>query len=163
MTTVSVRTTPTEMTEPLAAPELAAPELAALRALRDLFPLPPTTGAARFLGGGELGFIPSFDVKETNDAFVFEADLPGIEESDLEVRVSKNRLTVLGRREVEHGRADETIYTYERTHGFFTRSFALPDHVETERVKAELKNGVLVVELPKRAPVAARRVSIKSE
>lgn len=111
---------------------------------------------------GQAAFVPAFDVRETQDGFVFKADLPGVKEADLDLKLSRNRLTVAGKRESEKSEKNETVYSYERSHGSFTRAFTLPEGVDTERVKAELKEGVLTIEIPKRPEVHARKIPIKT-
>ena len=108
------------------------------------------------------GYSPAFEVKETKEAFVFKADLPGIKEQDIEVSVAGNRLTISGRREAEKEEKGDTFYTYERSYGSFTRAFTLPDQTDGEHVKAELKNGELTVVIPKTAAAVAKRIPVAS-
>jgi HSP20 family protein len=110
---------------------------------------------------GFAGFAPQFDVKENGDGYLIEADLPGVEEKDLEVTLTGNRLTISGKREAERSEDGTTWYTYERSYGSFSRTFTLPEGVDTDRVDGELKNGVLTVHLPKRAELKPRKISIK--
>lgn len=107
-------------------------------------------------GGGS--YVPAFDVKETKDAYVFTADLPGVEEKDLELSVTGNRLTISGKREEEKREESDRWYTYERSYGSFSRSFALPDGTDLDHVEAELKNGVLTVHVPKKPEVKPRKI-----
>ncbi|MBS1153443.1 MAG: spore coat protein, partial [Myxococcaceae bacterium] len=90
----------------------------------------------------EAAFVPLFDVKETNEAYVFRADLPGVKESDIDVNLSGNRLTVSGKREEEKREQTDRYFTYEREYGDFSRSFTLPGGVDGDHVQAELKDGV---------------------
>jgi HSP20 family protein len=113
-------------------------------------------------GEEEALFVPRFDVKETKDAYVFKADLPGVREEDVEVSMTGNRLTVTGKRESESKEGDETYYTSERSYGTFTRSFTLPDGVDGEKIRAEMKDGVLAVTVPKKAEVQAKRIPISA-
>jgi HSP20 family protein len=108
------------------------------------------------------GYSPAFEVKETKEAFVFKADLPGIKEQDIEVNVAGNRLTISGKREAEKEDKGDTFYTYERSYGSFTRAFTLPEQTDGEHVKAELKNGELTVVIPKTAATVAKRIPIAS-
>jgi HSP20 family protein len=107
-------------------------------------------------------FIPPFDVKETADGYVFKADLPGIEEKDLDVSITGSRLTISGRREAEQAGEDETVYAAERRCGTFTRSFTVPEGIDGGHVEAHLHSGVLTVYLPKTPEVKPRKVSIQS-
>ena len=106
-------------------------------------------------------FAPSFDVKETKEAYVFTADLPGVKEKDLDLSLTGNRLTVSGKREEEKKEEDERWFTYERSYGAFSRSFTLPEGVDTEHAVAELKEGVLTINLAKRPEVKARKIELK--
>ena len=113
---------------------------------------------------GELraAFSPAFEVKETKESFVFKADVPGLREPDLEVNVSGNRLTVSGKREQEKQEQNDTYYTYERSYGAFTRSFTLPDGTDSNAVRADLKDGVLTMTVPKTPEAQPKRIPVKS-
>jgi HSP20 family protein len=108
--------------------------------------------------GGEL--TPRFDVKETKDAYVIKADLPGIKEGDLDVSLNGNMLTIRGKREEEHKEEGENYYAMERSYGSFTRSFTLPESVDSETVSADLKQGVLDVRIPKKPEAQPKRIAI---
>ena len=108
----------------------------------------------------ERAFAPRFDVKETREAYVFTADMPGVREDDLEISVTGNHLSISGRREEEERQEDEQFYAYERSFGTFTRNFSLPEGADPDRVTADFKNGVLRVSVGKRPEVQPRRVSI---
>ena len=102
-------------------------------------------------------FSPAFDVKETKDAYLFKADLPGIQEKDLEVTMTGNRLSVSGKREEEKEDKQARYYSYERSYGSFTRSFTLPEGVDVENLRASLDQGVLTVTVPKRPEVQPKK------
>ena len=106
-------------------------------------------------------FSPQFDVKETKDAYVFKADLPGIEESDLDLTLTGNRLTISGKREAEEHDEGDQYFAWERSHGSFTRSFTLPEGVNVDDAAAELKNGVLTVVVPKSPEKQPRKIALK--
>ena len=110
----------------------------------------------------ELRFQADFDVKETKDAFLFKADLPGVREQDLEVTVTGTRLTIAGKRDEEKEDKGDTYYTYERSQGSFTRSFTLPEEADVEHLHAELKEGVLTLVVPKRPAAVAKKVTINT-
>lgn len=109
-------------------------------------------------------FVPAFEVRETHDGYVFKADVPGVVEDDLDIHLTGNRLTIGGKREMEQRNENESggdrYYAYEIAYGSFTRSFTLPDGVDAEGVKAELKNGVLTVHVPKRAEAQPKRIQL---
>jgi HSP20 family protein len=107
-------------------------------------------------------FAPSFDVKETPESYVFRADVPGVKESDLAVTLTGNRLSISGKREAERKETTDTYYCYERSYGDFSRSFTLPEGVDSNAVHADLKDGVLTVSIRKNAQSQAKRIAIKS-
>jgi HSP20 family protein len=106
------------------------------------------------------GYTPAFEVKETKEAFVFKADVPGVYEKDLEVAVAGNRMTVSGKREAEKEEKENTYYAFERSFGSFTRTFTLPDAADLAHVRAELKSGELTIVVPKTAAAMARKIPI---
>ena len=105
-------------------------------------------------------FAPTFDVKETNDSFVFTADVPGVKESDLEVTLTINRLTVAGKRDEEKKETGDHYYAYERSFGSFARSFTLPDGADANNVHASLKDGVLALTIGKTAKAHTQKIAI---
>jgi HSP20 family protein len=107
-------------------------------------------------------FSPSFEVKETKDAYLFHADVPGVREQDLEVTLVGNRLTVSGKREEDKEDRNHTYYACERMYGSFSRSFTMPDGADLEHIRADLKVGVLSIVIPKKPDVQPRRVAISS-
>ena len=116
------------------------------------------TGLAFRGAGGE--FTPRFDVKETKDAYVIKADLPGVKQDGVEVSVNGSLLTVSGKREDEQRAEGEQYFTYERSYGSFSRSFSLPDTADPQNVTADLKDGVLVVQVPKRPEAQPKKITI---
>jgi HSP20 family protein len=106
-------------------------------------------------------FSPSFEVKETNDSFVLRADVPGVEEKDLDIAVHNGVLTVSGSRQAEERKEGESFAIYERQYGSFSRSFALPDMADGERIDASLANGVLSLSIAKKAEAKPRKIEIK--
>jgi len=110
------------------------------------------------------GFAPSFEVRETKDAYVFKADVPGIPEKDIEIHMTGNVLTISGERkvEVENVQEGQRFFALERGYGSFSRSFALPDGVDIDHVSAEVKDGVLTLRVPKKPEVQPRRINIGS-
>lgn len=108
-------------------------------------------------------FMPDFEVKETQNAFVFKADIPGIEEKNLDVKLTNNRLTVSGKRETEKTEQNETYYATERSYGSFSRSFTLPEGFDGEKVAAELEKGVLTITVSKKPEAAAKKVNVTSK
>jgi HSP20 family protein len=110
--------------------------------------------------GQSVEFVPRFDVKETKDAYVISADLPGVNDEDLNVALNANRLTISGTREEEHREEGESYYAMERSHGNFARSFTMPDSIDGDSVTADLKQGVLTVRIPKKPEAQPKRIAI---
>lgn len=108
-------------------------------------------------------FTPQFDVKETNDAYVFTADMPGMKEEDVDVSITGHRLTITGERNEEKKEGDERYHMVERSYGSFTRSFTLPEGTDPENVDGQLKDGVLQIRVPKKPEVQARKLSLKGK
>lgn len=114
-----------------------------------------------FGGRPASAFSPAFEVKETNDAFVLKADLPGVAEPDLDIAVHNNVLSVSGSRPAEERQEGETYALYERQFGSFSRSFSLPDIADGERIDANLTNGVLTLTIAKKAEAKPRKIAVK--
>lgn len=110
-----------------------------------------------------LSFSAAFDVKETKDAYLFKADLPGIKDKDLEVTVTGNRLNVSGKREEEKEEKSDRYYTYERSYGSFSRSFTLPEGAELDKLRASLDQGVLTITVPKTPEAQPKKIQVKTE
>jgi HSP20 family protein len=131
------------------------------RLMRDLFDWEPF-GEMRGLERAPLaGFVPSFEVKETKESYVFKCDLPGVDEKDIDITLTGNRLTISGKREAEEREEGDSYYMYERSFGNFTRSFTLPDGVDFDHVDADMKNGVLMVTVPKKPEHQPKKISLK--
>ena len=105
-------------------------------------------------------WIPAMDLVENENAFVLKADLPGLSESDVNIELDNNVLTISGERKSEHEDREAGYYRVERSYGSFRRSLTLPEGVEAEAVKATFENGVLQVTVPKPAQPQPRRVQI---
>lgn len=106
-------------------------------------------------------FAPTFEVKETTDAFVLRADVPGVEEKDLDIAVHNGVLTVSGSRQAEERKDGESYAIYERQYGSFSRSFALPELADGEKIDAKLANGVLTLSIAKKERAKPRKIEIK--
>jgi HSP20 family protein len=105
-------------------------------------------------------WAPAVDIYETENELVLKADLPDINEKDLDIQVENNMLTIRGERKFEQKVNEDNFLRIERTYGSFSRSFSLPNTVNNEAIKADYRNGVLTVELPKRAEAKPKQVKI---
>ena len=92
---------------------------------------------------------PAVDIVESPDAYTLTADLPGLTKADVNLTVEEGVLTLTGERKSEQSAGNEFGHRYERAYGKFSRSFELGSAVETGKIKAEFRNGMLKVELPK--------------
>lgn len=111
-------------------------------------------------GVSKATFAPAFEVKEREDAFVLQADVPGVKESDLDISVNGNVLTVSGSRQAHERKEGETYYLYERNYGSFSRSFTLPDEANLEAIEARLNDGVLHLTIGKKAESKPRKITV---
>jgi len=105
-------------------------------------------------------WAPSVDIYETENELVIKADLPEVSEKDIDIRVENNTMTIRGERKFEQKVKEENYLRVERSYGSFSRSFSLPSTVNTEAIKADYKQGVLTVELPKRAESKPKQVKV---
>lgn len=105
-------------------------------------------------------WAPPVDIYETENELVLKADLPDVNEKEIDIRVENNMLTVRGERKFEQQVKEENYLRIERTYGSFSRSFGLPNTVNTESIHAAYKNGVLTVTMPKRAESKPKQVKV---
>ena len=103
---------------------------------------------------------PAVDIFETEDELVLKADVPEVELKDIDVHVENQTLTLSGERKFAKEDTSKGYHRIERGYGQFTRSFTVPQTVDTEKVAAEYHNGVLTVKLPKKAAAKPRQVKI---
>lgn len=116
-----------------------------------------------FSFGGASGlWSPAADVRETDAGYVVDLELPGLTAEDVDVNVENGLLTIAGekREEVEGGSENEGRNIVERRFGKFSRSFSVPNSVDTGKVSAKFENGVLTVTLPKAASAKPRKIKI---
>ena len=103
---------------------------------------------------------PPVDVYETSDNYILEAELPGYQESDLELHVENHTLHLSSKRRMP--RHEQNSYLIkERAYVAFERTFSLPEHVDESDIKANFVNGLLTIEMPKRVPVQPKRIDVK--
>ena len=107
-------------------------------------------------------WTPSVDILETEHDLILKADVPGIDMKDIEILLENGTLTLKGERKFEQTDGQKSGYhRIERSYGAFARYFTLPDTVETDNVKAEYRNGVLTVTLPKKEVVKPRSIKVE--
>jgi HSP20 family protein len=112
---------------------------------------------------GFEGFAPRVDVRETDDAILVEAEMPGLEEKDFDLTLMQHALTLRGEKRREHEEKG-SAYRYERSYGSFERTIPLPCEVEVDQAKATYRHGVLNVTLPKSESARrnVRRIEVTS-
>lgn len=104
-------------------------------------------------------YVPEVDIYETQDGLWLWADMPGVDDTSLEVRVADNVLSIEGRVALQEYDNLNPVYT-EYNVGNYTRRFSLSNEIDTERIKARMKNGVLELELPKAERAKPRRITV---
>jgi HSP20 family protein len=114
--------------------------------------------------GMSWGAAPAVDVIEKEAAYEITAELPGIDEKNVELTVSGGMLSIKGEKKEEKEEKQEGYYLSERQYGSFQRSFALPENVEADKIDASFKNGILTVKLPKKAEAVQpeKKIAIKA-
>ena len=108
-------------------------------------------------------WAPAVDIFETEQELVVKADLPDIKPEELDIRVENNILTIRGERKFEKKVEEKNYLRVERTYGSFSRSFSLANTVKTEAIKAEYKNGVLTLTVPKREEAKPKQIKVDVE
>jgi HSP20 family protein len=104
---------------------------------------------------------PAVDIYETENELVFKADLPEVDQKQIDVHVENQTLTVSGERQFEKDEKQKGFHRIERSYGRFTRSFAVPNTFDTEKIAASFKNGVLTVTLPKKEAAKPRQIKVE--
>lgn len=116
---------------------------------------PRRTGEAR-------GWSPAIDMIDRKDHIVLRADLPGLEQKDIEVSVQNGMLTIRGARQEEREAKEEDYYCCERWAGSFSRVVSLPPGVDPDTIRATFKNGVLEVQVPKSPKAAGKTIEVRA-
>ena len=107
---------------------------------------------------------PAVDIAEKDNAYEITADLPGIDEKNVEVQVANGTLTIKGEKKEEKEEKKKDYYLQERRFGSFERSFGVPEGVDADKIEASFKKGVLTVTLPKKAEAQkpAKKIDVKA-
>ena len=126
---------------------------------RSLFDIEPFRRAQTAFGAA-----PAVDVTETDKAFEITAELPGMDEKSIEVKLANNVLTIKGEKQEEKEEKKKDYYLHERSFGSFERSFQVPDGVDADKIDASFKKGVLTLTLPKSAEAqkAEKKITVKA-
>ena len=110
---------------------------------------------------GTRPWAPAVDILETENELLLKADLPGIEMKDIDIQLENGTLALRGERRFESEKKEGGFHRVERSYGSFARYFTLPDTVDPEHVKADYKNGVLTVKLPKKELAKPRQIKVE--
>jgi len=130
------------------------------RVFEDVFSGGSSNGGSA--GGRSMMSAPRIDLRDSEGELRLHADLPGVQPSDLDIRVEGDVLTIRGERKSESDRNEQNFHVMERSHGRFQRSIQLPFAPNPEEVKATVREGVLEVCIPKRAPQErSRRIEVR--
>ena len=105
-------------------------------------------------------WMPPVDIHETDDAYVLEADLPGMTKDDISLTVLEDRITLTGTRKREKKHEERGYSRYERSEGSFERSFRIQGGIDADKVEAQFVNGVLTVKLPKPEEQKPRQIEV---
>jgi HSP20 family protein len=111
----------------------------------------------------EEEWLPALDVSETKDEYVVKTEIPGIDPKTVDISLSDGMLTIKGEKKQEKEEKEENYHLIERSYGAFTRSIQLGGEVQTDKIKAECKNGILKVVLPKSEKAKQKEVKIQVE
>jgi HSP20 family protein len=106
--------------------------------------------------------VPAVDIEETSDAYLFRADVPGVDAKDVKVSVTGDTLTFRGERKRSSESSEGAVHRVERSYGVFERSFTLGVPVRTDAVKAAYKDGVLEIRVPKADEAKPREIEVQS-
>ena len=143
-------------------PDLAWPTFGRLSSLRDeldrLFesPFAGLTNASQLLSG----WTPALDVYEDKENFIVKAELPGMKNEDIDVSLHDGSLSISGERKSETKHKDAEVYRAERFFGRFQRTVTLPAPVAADKVKAQYKDGVLTITLPKTEEAKPKQIDV---
>jgi HSP20 family protein len=105
-------------------------------------------------------WVPAVDIVETNEEYLIKAELPEVKKEQIKVHAENGVLTIRGERKRESEQKDKKLHRIERSYGMFTRSFSLPDGVDEEEIRAEFKDGVLHLHLPKSETVMPKAIEV---
>jgi len=105
-------------------------------------------------------WVPAVDILENEHELVVKADLPDIKPEELDIRVENNILTIRGERKFEKKSEEKNYLRVERSYGSFARSFSLANTVNTEAIKADYKDGVLALSIPKREEAKPKQIKV---
>lgn len=111
----------------------------------------------------DLDISPRVDISENDNSYLLEAELPGLKEDEIDVKIDNNILTIKGRKEKVSEEKNKNYYLKERYSGSFQRSISLPSNIDEGGIDANFENGILRIEIPKKNQKNAQKIEIKSQ
>jgi HSP20 family protein len=114
-----------------------------------------------FRAGESVGWTPSCDIYEDGEEILVRAELAGVEPKDVDIRFENGVLTLKGERKLELEEKRDNYHRVELSYGTFTRAFSLPASIDSEKIRADSKHGVLLVHLPKKAEAKPKSIQVK--
>ncbi|MCK4763282.1 MAG: Hsp20/alpha crystallin family protein [Candidatus Aminicenantes bacterium] len=108
----------------------------------------------------DASWNPATDIFETKDEYVFKVELPGMSKEDINIEFEDGVLTVNGERKEEQEVKEDDYFRCERCHGVFSRSFTLPKNIDSKKINAKMKNGILELKVPKAEEVKAKAIPV---
>jgi HSP20 family protein len=111
--------------------------------------------------GGKFEWAPSADISETDQEYLIRAELPAVKKEDVKVTLDQGMITIHGERKEEKETKDEKVHRVESFRGAFSRSFSVPGNIDEKAIRADAKDGVLTVHLPKVKASAPKTVEVK--
>ena len=115
----------------------------------------------QFRAGDSVGWTPACDIYEDGEEIVVRAELAGVEPADVELRFENGVLTLKGERKLEKEDRRENYHRLELSYGTFTRAFSMPATIDSEKIRAESKQGVLHIHLPKKPEAKPKSIQVK--
>jgi HSP20 family protein len=109
---------------------------------------------------GAEGWMPAVDILEKDGNLILRAELPGVNEKEIDLKLDGHVLTLKGERKLEHEEKEGDFHRIERSYGSFSRSFTLPETVDQEKISAEYKSGILTVTIPQKPEVKPREIPV---
>lgn len=107
-----------------------------------------------------VGFVPAVDLAEDNDTVTIKAEVPGLRKEDIKIKVRNGILTLSGEKKFQEEKREDNYYRIERSYGSFARSFTLPSSVDPDGIKANMKDGVLELVIPKKPEAKEKEINV---
>lgn len=105
-------------------------------------------------------WLPRVDILEKDGEMILRCEIPGVSEKDIDLKLEGNVLTLRGEKKLDHEEGRDNYHRVESFYGTFSRSFTLPETVDTDKIKADYKNGVLTVTIPQKPEVRPREIPV---